>query len=119
MVFLKWSVLAEGAADGTWKNHKTWGKNEEKTLLNMCLVLSWLFQGTRHITNPVKRQRLDQGMSLGLDKLKRSSGFGYGDYNSGKRGFDGGAFDQGFGGFSVMKKKNYTPYSWFSKAMIV
>ena len=65
---------------------------------------SWLFQGTRHITNPVKRQRLDQGMSLGLDKLKRGSGFGYGDYNSGKRGFDGGTFDQGFGGFSVMKR---------------
>ena len=28
MVFLKWSVLAEGAADGTWKNHKTWGKTK-------------------------------------------------------------------------------------------
>ena len=105
MIFLKWSVLAEGAADGTWKNHKTWGKNEEKTLLNMCLVLSWLFQVTRHITNSgfggfslMKRQ--------GLDKLKRGgTGFGYGDYNSGKRGFDGGIFDQGFGEFSLMKKR--------------
>ena len=33
------------------------------------------------------------------------SGFGYGDYNSGKRGFGGAAFDQGFGGFSVMKRQ--------------
>ena len=57
---------------------------------------SWLFQGTRHITNTVKRQA--------LDKFKRGGGFGYGDYNSGKRGIDGGAFDQGFGGFSVMKR---------------
>ena len=64
---------------------------------------SWLFQGTRHITNPVKRQGLDQGMSLGLDKLKRGSGFGYGGYNSRKRGIDRGIFDQRFGGLSGMK----------------
>ena len=55
---------------------------------------SWLFQGTWHITNPVETQGLD---------LKRGSGFGYGVYNSGKRGIDGGMFDQGFGRFSVMK----------------
>ena len=48
---------------------------------------SWLFQGTRHITNPVRRHGLD---------LKHGSGFG-------KRGINGGMFDQGFGRFSVMK----------------
>ena len=56
---------------------------------------SWLFQGTQHITNPVKRQ--------GLVKLKRGSGFGYGGYNSRKRGIDRGIFDQRFGGLSGMK----------------
>ena len=33
------------------------------------------------------------------------SGFGFGDYDSGKRGFGSAIFDHGFGGFSVMKRQ--------------
>ena len=35
-------------------------------------------------------------------------GFGFGDYDSGKRGFGGATFDHGFGNsFSTMKKKRF------------
>ena len=46
----------------------------------------------------------------GLKKLKRGygGGFGFGDYDSGKRGFGGATFDHGFGNsFSTMKMKRF------------
>ena len=44
----------------------------------------------------------------GLEKLKRGNGggFGFGDYDSGKRGFGGAIFDHGFGNsFATMRKR--------------
>ena len=53
---------------------------------------------------------------LRMQKMKRGYGAGFGDFNSGERGFGGATFDHGFGNsFATMKKRGEDQYIQMQK----
>jgi len=77
-------------------------------LIGVCLFSSW------SLASPVAN-------AVDVRRLKRSIGYGYGEgmpltglfdpKRSGSRGFHEGIFDEGFGGFSTLKKRSQSPAS--------